>query len=168
MPTDVKAAVSAVVILVALGLAFWSGSPIRPEFDKFVLFTAVFFVVAMWIFPEAGGKKGAVRNASLAVRKRSRNLLWSPRCVNEFALKCLSRLLMFNKKTVLILGAGASAEFDMPVGSQLMSQIAEMIRFRNPNSDPHFRGRMSECLGAERTARLLAVCPRTLITYPEI
>ena len=58
MPTDVKAAVSAVVILVALGLAFWSGSPIRPEFDKFVLF-AVFFVVAMWIFPEAGGKKGA-------------------------------------------------------------------------------------------------------------
>jgi hypothetical protein len=58
MPTDVKAAVSAVVILVALGLAFWSGSPIRPELDKFVLFTAVFFVVAMWIFPEAGGKKG--------------------------------------------------------------------------------------------------------------
>ena len=57
MPTDVKAAVSAVVILVALALAFWSGSPIRPEFAKFVLFTAVFFVVAMWIFPEAGGKK---------------------------------------------------------------------------------------------------------------
>ena len=61
MPTDVKAAVSAVVILVALALAFWSGSPVRPEFDKFVLFTAVFFVVAMWIFPEAGGKKGGAR-----------------------------------------------------------------------------------------------------------
>jgi len=57
MPTDVKTAVSAVVIAVALGLAFWSGSPIRPEFASFVLFTAVFFVVAMWIFPEAGGKK---------------------------------------------------------------------------------------------------------------
>jgi hypothetical protein len=59
MPTDVKAAVSAVAILVALGLAFWSGSPIRPDFDKFVLFTALFFVVAMWIFPEAGGKKSS-------------------------------------------------------------------------------------------------------------
>ena len=58
MPTDVKAAVSAVVILVAALLAFWSGSPVRPEFGKFVVFTAVFFVVAMWIFPEAGGRKG--------------------------------------------------------------------------------------------------------------
>ena len=57
MPTDVKAAVSAVVILVALGLAFWSGSPVRPDFANVVLLAAVFFVVAMWIFPEAGGKK---------------------------------------------------------------------------------------------------------------
>ena len=57
MPTDVKAAVSAVVIVVALLLAIWNGSPIQPGFGKFVLFTAVFFVVAMWIFPEAGGKK---------------------------------------------------------------------------------------------------------------
>ena len=57
MPTDVKAAVSGVVILVALLLAFWSGSPVRPEFGKVVLATAVFFVVAMWIFPEAGAKK---------------------------------------------------------------------------------------------------------------
>jgi len=59
MPTDVKAGVSAVVVAVALGLVLWNGSPIRPEFDKFVLFTAAFFVVAMWIFPEAGGKKRA-------------------------------------------------------------------------------------------------------------
>ena len=58
MPTDVKAAVSAVVILVALGLVYWNGSPIEPSFDKLVLVTALFFVVAMWIFPEAGGKKG--------------------------------------------------------------------------------------------------------------
>jgi hypothetical protein len=57
MPTDVKAAVSAVVILVALGLVYWSGSPIEPGSGKAVLFTAAFFVVAMWIFPEAGGKK---------------------------------------------------------------------------------------------------------------
>jgi hypothetical protein len=59
MPTDVKAAVSVVVILVALGLVYWSGSPIEPSFGKAVLLTAAFFVVAMWIFPEAGGKKRA-------------------------------------------------------------------------------------------------------------
>ena len=48
---------SAVVILAALALVWWNGSPIQPSFDKAVLLTAVFFVVAMWIFPEAGGKK---------------------------------------------------------------------------------------------------------------
>jgi hypothetical protein len=53
--------VSAVVILVALGLIYWSGSPIQPAFDTFVLFTAIFFVVAMWIFPEAGVKKGVIK-----------------------------------------------------------------------------------------------------------
>ena len=57
MPTDVKAMVSAVVILVALGLVYWAGSPVHA--DKLVLLIAVFFVVAMWIFPEAGAKKGA-------------------------------------------------------------------------------------------------------------
>ena len=61
MPTDVKAVVSAVVILVALGLIYWSGSPIQPAFDTFVLFTAIFFVVAMWIFPEAGVKKDDIK-----------------------------------------------------------------------------------------------------------
>ena len=61
MPTDVKAIVSAVVVAVALVLVWWSGSPIRPDFDKFVLFVAVFFVVAMWIFPEAGVKKGDIK-----------------------------------------------------------------------------------------------------------
>jgi hypothetical protein len=57
MPTDVKAAVSAIVIVVALAFTFWSDSPVRPDFHVFVLATAVFFIVAMWIFPEAGAKK---------------------------------------------------------------------------------------------------------------
>jgi hypothetical protein len=59
MPTDVKAGVSAAVILVAIALVYWSGSPIQPSFGSIVLLVAAFFVVAMWIFPEAGGKKGA-------------------------------------------------------------------------------------------------------------
>jgi hypothetical protein len=61
MPTDVKAGVSAVVIAVAIGLVLWGGSPIEPAFHDFVLLTSMLFVVAMWIFPEAGGKKGDKR-----------------------------------------------------------------------------------------------------------
>ena len=57
MPNDVKAIVSALAVIVAAILAFWSGSPIRPEYGTFVMATAVFMVIAMWIFPEAGGKK---------------------------------------------------------------------------------------------------------------
>ena len=59
MPNDVKAAVSAAVAIV---LAYWSHSPVRPEFGNFVLVTAAFMIVAMWIFPEAGGKKRASKN----------------------------------------------------------------------------------------------------------
>jgi hypothetical protein len=57
MPNDVKAYVSAAVAVVAVILAYWSGSPVRLEFENFVLATAAFMIIAMWIFPEAGGKK---------------------------------------------------------------------------------------------------------------
>jgi hypothetical protein len=59
MPNDVKATVSALAVIVAAIFAFWSGSPIRPEYGTFVMATAVLMVIAMWIFPEAGGKKRA-------------------------------------------------------------------------------------------------------------
>ena len=58
MPNDVKAVLSAVVLVVAAVLAYWSGSPIRPDYSTFVIVTAILMVVAMWIFPEAGVKKG--------------------------------------------------------------------------------------------------------------
>jgi membrane protein YdbS with pleckstrin-like domain len=61
MPSDVKAALSLITLIVALILAYWSGSPIRHDFSTFVVVTAVFMVIAMWVFPEAGAKKGAVR-----------------------------------------------------------------------------------------------------------
>ena len=57
MPNDVKAYVSAAVAIVAIVLAYWSGSPVRPEFGPYLLGTAVFMILAMWIFPEAGGRK---------------------------------------------------------------------------------------------------------------
>jgi hypothetical protein len=63
MPNDVKVIVSAVTLIVAAILAYWSGSPIRPEFSTYIMITAAFMVVAMWIFPEAGVKKGGKRKA---------------------------------------------------------------------------------------------------------
>ena len=63
MPNDVKASLSVLFLIVAAILAYWRGSPIRPEFSTYIMVTAVFFVVAMWVFPEAGGKKAARRKA---------------------------------------------------------------------------------------------------------
>jgi membrane protein YdbS with pleckstrin-like domain len=63
MPNDVKAVVSALVLVVAAILAYWHGSPIRPGFSTFVIITAVFMVVSMWVFPEAGVKKGDLKKA---------------------------------------------------------------------------------------------------------
>ena len=63
MPNDVKAVLSVVALIVAAVLAFWGGSPIRPELSIFVIVTAVFMVLAMWVFPEAGVKKGDVKKA---------------------------------------------------------------------------------------------------------
>lgn len=61
MPNDVKAVVSVLVAIIAAVLAYWSQSPIRPDYGNFVMITAVFMVIAMWIFPEAGVKKGDVK-----------------------------------------------------------------------------------------------------------
>ncbi|MGA8320425.1 MAG: hypothetical protein WB774_06290 [Xanthobacteraceae bacterium] len=63
MPRDVKAAVSAITLVVALVLAYWSGSPIRHDFSTFVVVTALLMIAAMWVFPEAGVKKGDVRRS---------------------------------------------------------------------------------------------------------
>ena len=58
MPNDVKAGLSAVALAVALVLAYWRGSPVRHDFSTFVVVTAIFMIAAMWVFPEAGVKKG--------------------------------------------------------------------------------------------------------------
>jgi hypothetical protein len=58
MPNDVKAALSAITLVVALILALWSGSPIRRDFSTFVIVTAILMIAAMWVFPEAGVKSG--------------------------------------------------------------------------------------------------------------
>ena len=63
MPNDVKAALSAVALVVALVLAYWSGSPIRHDFSTFVVITAIFMIAVMWVFPEAGVKKGDLKRS---------------------------------------------------------------------------------------------------------
>jgi membrane protein YdbS with pleckstrin-like domain len=63
MPNDVKAAVSAITLIAAAILAYWGGSPVRADFSTFIMVTAVFMVVAMWVFPEAGAKKGDAKKA---------------------------------------------------------------------------------------------------------
>jgi len=64
MPNDVKAALSVVFLMVAAILAYWRGSPVRPDFSTYIMVTAAFMVVAMWIFPEAGVKKGDLKRTS--------------------------------------------------------------------------------------------------------
>jgi membrane protein YdbS with pleckstrin-like domain len=63
MPNDVKAVLSAIVLIVAAILSYWSGSPIRHDFSTFVMVVAVLMVAAMWVFPEAGAKKRHVKRA---------------------------------------------------------------------------------------------------------
>ena len=61
MPNDVKAVLSVVALAVAATLAYWSGSPVRSEFASFLMVTGVLMVAAMWVFPEAGVKKGDLK-----------------------------------------------------------------------------------------------------------
>jgi membrane protein YdbS with pleckstrin-like domain len=64
MPNDVKAILSTIVLVVAAILAYWSGSPIRHDFSTFVMIVALLMVAAMWVFPEAGVKKGNAKRAN--------------------------------------------------------------------------------------------------------
>ena len=47
MPNDVKAIVSVVFMIVAAILAYWKGSPIRPDFSTYIMIAAAFMVRQM-------------------------------------------------------------------------------------------------------------------------
>ena len=57
MPNDIKAGVCVVTMLVACAIAYWEHSTGRTDLAWFVIGTAIFMVVSMWVFPEAVGKK---------------------------------------------------------------------------------------------------------------
>ena len=58
MPSDVKAMLSLVTLVVAVGFAYWERAIGNGHLFWFVIGFGVFAVVAMWVFPEAVGKKG--------------------------------------------------------------------------------------------------------------
>ena len=63
MPNDVKAIVSLVALVVAIAFAYWERANGKPHLFWFVIGLAVFAIVSMWIFPEAGVKKGEIKKA---------------------------------------------------------------------------------------------------------
>jgi hypothetical protein len=69
---------------------------------------------------------------------------------------------MFSRPTVFIIGAGASAEFGMPLGSQLLEKVATTVArgtHGHPNHDV-FVQQMRDGLGEERANRLFELGPR--------
>lgn len=58
MPNDVKALVSLVTIVVAVAFAYWEKAHGHADLFGIILGLAAFSVAAMWVFPEAGVKKG--------------------------------------------------------------------------------------------------------------
>ena len=58
MPTDVKAILSLIALAVAVAFAFWENATGYGHLFWLVIAFGIFAVVAMWVFPEAVGKKG--------------------------------------------------------------------------------------------------------------
>jgi hypothetical protein len=60
VPNDIKAVLSVIVLAVAIVFAYWEQGYGKPHLFWFVIGFAVFAVIAMWVFPEAGGAKGKI------------------------------------------------------------------------------------------------------------
>jgi len=62
MPNDVKAVISAITLLVAIAVAYWEYGNGRTDLAWIVIGTGLFMMISMWVFPEAGVKKGKGRS----------------------------------------------------------------------------------------------------------
>jgi hypothetical protein len=58
MPADVKTILSLIALAVAVAFAFWERATGNDHLFWLVIGFGVFAVVAIWVFPEAVGKKG--------------------------------------------------------------------------------------------------------------
>lgn len=61
MPTNIKLGVSAMAILVGLLVHLWERSAGNEHLSWVVAGLTAFMVLAMWIFPETGSRKGNIR-----------------------------------------------------------------------------------------------------------
>jgi hypothetical protein len=61
MPSDVKAVLSVITLIVAVAFAYWEQASGNGHLFWFVIGFGAFAVVAMWVFPEAVGKKEATK-----------------------------------------------------------------------------------------------------------
>jgi hypothetical protein len=57
MPSDVKAILSLITLLVAAAFAYWEHAIGNGHLVWFVVGFGIFAVIAMWVFPEAMGGK---------------------------------------------------------------------------------------------------------------
>jgi hypothetical protein len=64
MPNDVKAVLSVIALIVAAGLAYSPGSPIRPDYETITFLTGLFMVASMWVLPEAGSKRNGAKEGN--------------------------------------------------------------------------------------------------------
>ena len=60
LPNDVKAILSVVTLIVAIGYAYWESANGYGHLFWFVIGFAVFAIAAMWVFPEATAGKPRV------------------------------------------------------------------------------------------------------------
>jgi len=60
MPNDVKAILSVVTLIVAVGYAYWESAHGFAHLFWVIIGFAVFAVIAMWVFPEATAGKPRV------------------------------------------------------------------------------------------------------------
>jgi hypothetical protein len=61
MPSDVKAILSLVTLVVAVAFAYWESAAGNAHLFWFVIGFGIFAVVAMWVFPEAVAKGGTTK-----------------------------------------------------------------------------------------------------------
>ena len=70
MPNDVKAIVSVVTLIVAIGLAYWEKRQRQAGTVWFVIGFAICAVIAMRVFPEAQGGSRTLDHEEAEVRVR--------------------------------------------------------------------------------------------------
>jgi hypothetical protein len=63
MPSDVKTVLSLITLAAAVAFAYWERANGNDHLFWLVIGFGVFAVIAMWVFPEAMGKKSGNTNS---------------------------------------------------------------------------------------------------------